>query len=104
MQKEDSKEESSMKMQQDEKPNFKMQQPVFFSSKLMNLVSQERLRNKMKQDRVRQVTWLLCMMALLYTFLFCRIVTPDGQPIDPLHAKLLKCVQSIVIFVVYLLR
>jgi hypothetical protein len=77
MQKEDSKD---MKMQKEEEPKSKMQQGV------------------------RKVIWLLGMMALLYTSLFCRLVTSDGQPMDPLRAKLFACAHSIVIFVVYLLR
>jgi hypothetical protein len=62
-----------------------------------------KMRNKMKQYHVRKVIWVLGLMVLLYTLLFCRLVTSDGQPMDALHAKLFNCAQSIVIFVVYLL-
>ncbi|CAM0904080.1 unnamed protein product [Alopecurus aequalis] len=102
MQKDDSKEESSiMKTQKEEEPNSKMQQPVFFFNNKVLLHGE--LRNRMKQYHVAKVVWSLGMMTLLYAFLFCRIVTSDGLPIDPLHAKLFRCAQAIVIFLVYLL-
>jgi hypothetical protein len=87
MQKEDSKD---MKMQKEEEPKLKMQK-------------EEEPKSKIQQG-VRKVIWLLGMMALVYTSLFCRLVTSDGQPMDSLRAKLFRCAHSIVIFVVYLLR